>query len=105
MNLEEESANYVIIDNFLEHFELSREDILEARNEGEYLAYHALRPELVDTRQDMITWLLGMTEEGEDMPYLRKIATSVSKFKSELNDVSQLGEGGDRSLRVDSENF
>ena len=52
----------------------------------------------------MITWLLGMTEEGEDTPNLRKIARSVSKFKSELNDVSQVGEG-DKSLRVDSENF
>ena len=65
----------MIIDNFLEHFELSKEDILEARNEGEKLTPYVLEPDL-DTRQDMITWLLGMTEEKEDMhvPYLRKLA-------------------------------
>ena len=56
----------------------------------------------LDYRQDMMTWMLGITGEGEDS--LRKIARQISKFKSELNGVSQVGEG-DRSLRVDSANF
>ena len=49
-------------------------------------------------------WLKGMNDEGKDIPTLRKIAQTMTKFKSELNDISQV-EGGDRSLRVDKEDF
>ena len=50
-------------------------------------------------------WLIGMTEEGEDVPHIRKIARSMAKFRSELNGVSQEVEGSDRTLRVDKEDI
>ena len=49
-------------------------------------------------------WMKGLTDGDQDVSNLRKIATTVSKFRSELNDVSQTGEG-DKSLRVDQEEF
>ena len=101
MNFEEKSANYLIIDNFLDNFNISREDVSGARENGEHLAHETLRPDL-ETRQDMMTWLLGMEQEGDDSSSIRKIARTLSDFKERLNGVSQAGEG-DRSLRVDKE--
>ena len=102
MNFEEKSANYLIIDNFLDTFNtISREDLSGARENGEHLADISLRPDL-EIRQDMMTWLLGMDKEGDDSSSIRKIARSLSDFKEHLNGVSQAGEG-DRSLRVDKE--
>ena len=104
LNFEEKSANYLIIDNFLEAFNnMSKEDLSGARDNGQHLANMALRPE-VEVRQDMMTFLLGMDQEGEDSSFIRKIARNVSNFKGNLNNVSQEGVG-DRSLRVDKEYF
>ena len=92
----------MIIDNFLDTFNnISREDLSGARANGEDLANMTLRPDL-ETRQDMMTWLLGMEKEGDDYSAIRKIARTLSDFKENLNGVSQAGEG-DRSLRVDKE--
>ena len=91
----------MVIDNFLETFDLSREDLSGARDNGQHFADLAGGPEL-KVRQDMMTWLLGMEQEGEDSSFIRKIAGHVSSFKGNLNSISQEGEG-DRSLRVDKE--
>lgn len=104
MNFEEKSANYLVIDNFLETFNnMSKEEILGARENGEYLARNSLHPESA-VRQDMMAWLLGMDKEGADLSSIRHVARNLSDFKGKLNSVSQEGEG-DRSLRVDKEYF
>ena len=60
LNFEEKSANYLVIDNFLETFNnMSKEDLLGARENGQIFADMALKPEF-EYRQDMMTWLLDM---------------------------------------------
>ena len=38
LNMKEKGPDYLIIDNFLELFQLTKEDIVKARSEGEFLA-------------------------------------------------------------------
>ena len=93
----------MIIDDFLETFGLSKDDLAGARGEGEHFAGLGLRGDL-EVRQDMMTWLLDIEQEGEHCSSLRKIASAVSNSKGNLNSKSQEGKG-ERSLRVDKEYF
>ena len=49
-------------------------------------------------------WLMGLTDEGQDNPNLRKIAGTMKNFRTKLNDISQNAENfGDKSLLVNME--
>ena len=73
LNMHEKGPDYLVIDNFLEYFGLDKEGLLGARNEGQTLS-DAVLARSQYARQDMITWLKGMDDSGEDIPELRKIA-------------------------------
>ena len=87
LNFTEKAPDYLIIDNFLEHFGLDSEALSGTVEIGALLAEETLRPEL-SNRQDLMLWFKGLTDSEEGIPTLRTIARSMQNFRSELNDVS-----------------
>ena len=87
LNFTEKGPDYLIIDNFLEHFGLDSEALSGTVEIGALLAEETLRPEL-SNRQDLMLWFKGLTDSEEGIPTLRTIARSMQNFRSELNDAS-----------------
>ena len=87
LNFNEKAPDYMIIDNFLEHFGLDHEVLAGSKEVGELLSEAGLRPEL-NNRQDLMVWFKGLTDGGEGIPDLRTIAGSMQNFRSELNGAS-----------------
>ena len=67
LNFAEKSPDYLIIDNFLEHFGLDNETLQGAQKIGSILAKETLRPEL-NNRQDLMLWFTGLTNGEGGIP-------------------------------------
>ena len=87
LNFTEKGPDYLIMDNFLEHFGLDTEALSGSVEIGGLLAKETLRPEL-SNRQDLMLWFKGLTDGAEGIPALRTFARSMQNFRSELNGAS-----------------
>ena len=75
----DEGPDYIVIDDFLEQFKLTKEDLSYAHLESEWLANEVMRPHL-NSRQDFMMWLKGM--ENEDfLVNLSRIGKSMTEFR------------------------
>ena len=89
----------MILDNFTDYFGLTREDLLGARAEAEYLASEAGKSLPDSRRVDIMMWLKDL-QTSEAYPSLGKLDSSMINFANKLNSISQVGDG-DRTKRVD----
>ena len=97
LNVKQKGKSYMIMDNFMDYFGLTKEDLLGARRESQMLAAEAA---LADSkRTDVMMWLKGLSSVG-GFPNLAKVDTTMEAFRNKLNSISQEGDG-DRSKRVD----
>ena len=101
LNTKQKGKSYMVMDNFMEYFGLTKEDLLGARREAETLAGAASFPGA--RRSDVMLWLrdLGTTS---GLPNLVKMDATMEAFRNKLNKISQEGDG-DRSKRVDKLDF
>ena len=61
------SPDYLVIDDFMQHFELDESSLLEAKAEIEFLFRSIFEGSEVGTRQDMMMWLNNLTEHKKDL--------------------------------------
>ena len=87
LNLNEKHPDYLIIDNFLEYFGLSKEAIQGSAEEGQILKAKTMRPHL-QNRQDLMLWFKDLAEQDQGLPSLKTIAQPMAGFRSQLNDLS-----------------
>ena len=103
LNTKRKGKSYMIMDNFMEYFGLTKEDLLGARAEAQALAKEAGQPASDYKRVDVMTWLNDIRADP-GRPSLAKLDSTMETFRNKLNQISQVGEG-DRSKRVDKSYF
>ena len=103
LNTKQKGKSYMIMDNFMEYFGLSREDLLGARGEAENLARDASSAIPDSKRVDVLMWLKDL-QTSPSTPNLGKVDKAMVTFANKLNSISQVGDG-DRTKRIDKYDF
>ena len=94
--------DYLIMDNFLENFELNVADLLYARREAEEISTEFCTNDIgTEQRCDLLFWIKGVSDEYS-LTSFKKIYKSVAALKPLANEFSQSA-WGDKSLYVDEE--
>ena len=91
------------MDNVMDYFGLTKEDLLGAKAEAQSLASDA-RSSLPDSKRvDVMMWLQGL-EQSQAYPNLSKLEQTMGAFGGKMNSMSQVGDG-DRTKRIDKMDF